>query len=178
MLHRIRLPVIVLAAIGLVTGCGNESRGTKFPLDRQKLLVSDEDYLSDEECWGGIGLQENGVWIPVEFAVDETENFTKVGISSRTCELLSIVDFEREALLVPRYYPFERHADYFSFVFSDDLKDPEGLFRSSRLLTSLSTVSVRYSDAVIFFDGHMKLGSVESLPGGGGTAFNVIEVKE
>ncbi|MEL6878713.1 MAG: hypothetical protein AAGL68_11545 [Pseudomonadota bacterium] len=171
------LRALLLISLPLIAGC-DAAIGTEFPPDRQKLLVSDENYLANKECWGGIGLEEKGVWIPVEFAVDETENFTKVGISSRTCELLSIVDIERDALQVPRFFPFERHADHFGFVFSADLQDHDNLFRSSRLLSSLSTVSVRYSDAVVFFDGHIKLDPDVRLPAGGSTAYSVIEVKK
>lgn len=166
-----------LIALALVAGC-DAPLGNAHPPDRQKLLVSDEDYLTNIECWGGIGLEKKGAWIPVEFAVDETENFTKVGISSRTCELVSIVEFELEARQFPPNYPFERHADHFGYVFSDHLRDHDSLFRSSRLLTSLSTVSVRYSDAVVFFDGYMKLGPDFRLPTSGRPAYSVIEVKK
>ena len=167
---------LLLAFLALVVGC-DAPKGAEFPLDRQKLLVSDDDYLTEKECWGDIDLSEKGIWIPVEFAVDETEYFTKVGILSRTCELASVVDFEREARQLPKYYPFEAHAEFFGFVFSDRLKDPDRLFKSSKLLTSLSTVTVRYSDAVIFFDGYVKLGADARLPNGVRRAYNVVEVR-
>ena len=168
------LVAVLMPALCLLAAC-NSPAGTDFPPDRQKLLVTDDNYLKIEDCWGGFSLQEEGVWIPVEFAVDKKERFTKIGISSRTCELQSIVEFELEATKFPTYYPFERHADFFEFVVPN-LRDPEGLFGSSELQTSVSTLNVRYSDNVVFFDGYIMLGSPVMAPSGGREFFNVVEV--
>lgn len=144
--------------------------------DRGKQIILGDKYLSDEGCWGGVGVQREGAWIPVEFAVDKTKNFTKVGIISRTCEIETIDEFVNEAGGdVPPYFVSEWQADFFRFVMPN-VTDHGDLFGSSRLLTPASTTDFRFSENVVFIDGYMILGPPIKAPIGGGEYFNVVKV--
>lgn len=166
-----RFALLLLTA----TGC-SAPVGSAFPPDRQKHIVPIAEYLSDPDCWGGVGVENEGVWIPVEFVVDKGPHFTTVGVASRTCELVSVVDREREAGKVPTHWPFWRHAESFKFVMPQ-LNDNDGLFGSGRVLGPASAPSVSYSDAAVFFDGYIMLGSPVQAEVGGPQFFNIVRVK-
>lgn len=158
-----------------MVSCGPPA-GSALPSDREKQIVSGEDYLSETACWGGVKFGQEGVWIPVEFAVDKTEFFTKVGIVSRACKIETIDDFVNGAGGdISPYFASEWHAGFFTFVMNN-VEDDENLLGSSKLLTSGSTTHVRYSENVIFFDGYMMLGRPIKAPAGGGEFFNVVGV--
>lgn len=169
------LPLTLLLWANLAFGCAPID-GSEFPLDRQKWLVSEEEYQQDKKCWGGVGLAKQGLWVPVELAIERGSKFTKIGIASRTCELRSIVDFEIDATKVPDYWPFERHAERVRFVVLE-LDDPDGIFASDDLRTSASSVHVIYSDAVFFLDAQIMLGPPKKAMGGGPDLLNVVAVK-
>lgn len=150
--------------------------GSSLASDREKQTVSGDIYLSEDICWGGIGVKQEGVWIPVELAVDKTENFTKIGIISRTCKIETVDEFVKEAGGdVPPHFVSEWQADFFPFVMPD-VSDDDDLLGSSRLLTPTSTTDFQYSEKVVFFDGYMMLGPPIKAPVGGGEFFNVVKV--
>ena len=150
--------------------------GSNLPSNRDKQVISGDKYLLQDVCWGGVGVQEEGTWIPVEFAVDQTENFTKVGIISRTCTVETVYNFVKEAQGdVSPYFVSEWQADFFPFVMPD-VNDDDDLLGSSRLLTPVSTTDFQYSENVVFFDGYMMLGPPIKAPAGGGEFFNVVKV--
>ena len=143
-----------------------------------KHVVPADDYLSNAKCWGGVGLQEEGTWIPVEFALDKTEHFTRIGIVSRNCIADSLHDIVIESNgQVPPFFLSERHADAFEFVMPV-VKDPDNLLGSTRLLTSVSTVHVKYSENVVFFNGHIMLGPRVEDPTGRVEFYNVVQIKK
>lgn len=156
--------------------CGPLSE-SDIPLDRQKLQVSDGDYLTSPDCWGGVGLRQEGKWIPVEWAVDNTEHFTRIGITSQTCTRKKTREFLEGIADVPVYFSASSDAEVFLFD-ARSLEGREDFQISSKVVTPLDTTSFSYSDNVIFFDGFMMLSLSERTTVQGKRIYSVVDIRK
>lgn len=163
----------MLLLVFMLCGCSARDVPELKP-EHHKRIVTSGTYLADDNCWGGVSLHSEGVWIPVQIAVDEMKDFIRIGITSRTCEIQSIITFVKNSAPVPQNYLEESHAEKFPFVLSNFEKLS---IAKKDVLTTGSTINVIYSPKVKFYEGYIMLGAKFKNKSTGKEFFNVTRIR-